>query len=157
MEKDIDLIKNAIAQLHAQAETLELSLIETRQAISEHEIAARVLRQLGSNKLAAHKISTHKGVGVSSADPMTSIIRHCMGVLAEDSRIAVTPNEVRLFIAEKIRPDVKSGDVAPIMWRLWKKGQLNKRGDKYSLKASPHSGAKKTVDTTNINGFSDLD
>jgi hypothetical protein len=53
---------------------------------------------------------------------------------AGQGKPGLEPREMQISISKRWWPTVKSEDVGPTAWRMWKDGRLSKDGSLYSIK-----------------------
>lgn len=58
-----------------------------------------------------------------------------------EQKIGLGPKAITDYIAEKWWPNVKINAVGPVIWRMWKRGQLTKPDPARSLYSLPKDGA----------------
>jgi hypothetical protein len=77
-----------------------------------------------------------KHAGKPQGTPTTpNMILALLREAAAQGKKGLEPREMQISIAKRWWPTVKSEDVGPTAWRMWKDGRLTKDGSLYSLKA----------------------
>lgn len=142
MDTDLDKVLARTTEISARINTLQAEIALCRAEQEENEITIRVLRRL-------HGDSPTEDTAIESAlnfETMTwpALIKMSLAKMIGPQMKSATPNQVKEYIAEHWRPEVKPGDIGPVMWRMWKTKKLGKNGDGYfPLKESAPVGAGK--------------
>jgi len=139
-------IEHLIARISAlKAELPDLQVTErtlTRLAAGEHQADQRdTIFVIHPDEVEARKLITPaklaaalNGGGKPSGIPTTPEM--ILTLLTEASRRGsrgYEPQELTRAISRRWWPGVKSEEVSPIVWRMWKRGQLRKDGSMYFL------------------------
>ena len=70
-----------------------------------------------------------------ASPPMPDMIRHALLDAQVHGKAGLSPRQMQEFIAKQWWPSVKSGQISPIAWRMFDRGELQKDGDVYKLPA----------------------
>ncbi len=70
-----------------------------------------------------------------SAPPMPDMIKTALLDAQVHGRMGLSPREMQEFISRRWWPSVKAGQVSPIAWRMFSRGDLRKEGAVYALPA----------------------
>lgn len=75
-----------------------------------------------------------EGRGKPPGTPTTPVmITWLLKKAIAEGKSGLEPREIQMEIAKRWWPAVKSEDVGPTMWRMWKEGRLSKDGALYAL------------------------
>lgn len=66
--------------------------------------------------------------------PKTKLIRDALLFAASIGEPALPPREIAKIIADQWWPTVRTDRITPVVWRMWKSGELTKDGEFYSLR-----------------------
>jgi hypothetical protein len=136
ISKEIGLHNELIAALELEDKELEAAeAVLSRFADEGSEVSA---------KPPDESIPSADAKGKPTGTPTTpTMIMQLLTEASRQGKPGMEPREMQLQIARRWWPGVKSEDVAPTAWRMWKDGRLSKEGSVYSIKqkfTSPPEG-----------------
>lgn len=112
-----------------------------REEMDYHDQIMASLREELSEMATAERALIRLSGPTPANDPMIKKIEQDMTVPEMINRVfleipsspllGLTPHQVKEYIAKEWRSDIKSEQVGPIMWRMWKRGDLQKDNDIY--------------------------
>ena len=105
----------------------------------ELELAERVLSRFGAVEPKETEVAVETGGGKPIGTPTTpNMILALLREAHAQGKTGLEPREMQISISRRWWPSVKSEDVGPTAWRMWKDGRLSKVGSLYML---PNSAA----------------
>lgn len=110
----------------------QLGVLEAEDA--ELAAAERVLTRFGAAATQETEVAAEAGGGKPAGTPTTpnmilALLREAHG----QGKLGLEPREMQISISKRWWPSVKSEDVGPTAWRMWKDGRLAKEGSLYML------------------------
>jgi hypothetical protein len=135
----VSLLRLRRKELAAELEELAGRMETLRQEDAELEAAAKVLARFDVNAnvdeyftLESASSSDFKGKPVNT--PTTpSMILQLLREAHIQGKPGLEPREMMISISRRWWPSVKSEDVGPTAWRMWKDGRLLKEGSLYMI------------------------
>lgn len=135
-------------QIELEIKDLQAKIATLQAELPDLLVAEKVLTNLAATPAISEPIAADtsgplpdtsgKPEGTPTVPEMINII------LSEAEDMGLDRLEPKLVAGEIARrwwPSVKSEEVSPIMWRMWKRGQLLKEGPRYS-RAKNETGAE---------------
>ncbi len=120
-------IAGEIRAIRERLETLEAEH-------GELEAAERTLVRLGATPPEEGEVEVESG-GKPPGTPTTpNMILALLREAHAQSKPGLEPREMMISISKRWWPSVKSEDIGPTAWRMWKEGRLAKSGSLYMLK-----------------------
>lgn len=113
-----------------------LEALETEDA--ELESAEKVLLRFGTvpSEPVARPSSDFTGKPEGTPTTPNMILALLKEAQGHQGKVGLEPREMQILISKRWWPSVKSEDVGPTAWRMWKEGRLAKQGSIYMLKGT---------------------
>lgn len=133
-----ELLRSRRREIAAEAEDLRSRLKALDSEDEELASAERVLMRFGGPTTPPSPANeTGTGAGKPSGTPTTpNMILALLREAMMQNKGGLEPKEMQIAISRRWWPTVKSEDVGPTAWRMWKDGRLGKNGSLYYLKTS---------------------
>jgi hypothetical protein len=134
-----ELLRYRRKEIAAEAEDLRAKLKALETEDIELEQAERVLARFGAVAQSdLHTIPHHGTAGKPANTPTTPnmIIALLKEAQGRQGKLGLEPREMQIMISKRWWPTVKSEDVGPTAWRMWKAKRLLKQGSLYMLKST---------------------
>lgn len=129
------LIRTEIAAYRAEIEALET---EDQELAAAERVMSRFVAE-GAVEAEPVKDGEAQPTGKPAGTPTTpNMILSLLREAAAQGKPGLEPREMQMAISKRWWPSVKSEDVAPTAWRMWKDGRLVKSGSVYMI---PNSSA----------------
>lgn len=137
MQDPLKRIQEKRSEVQSSIENLLLKVKDLRQELEELDIADRVMSRLGGEDFGNIGVQAKSILGIAYNKPANIPTMPEMIVEAlsrpQALPIGMEPRDILKFIADNYWPEVRSELVGPIVWRMWKRGELVKDGSLYSL------------------------
>jgi hypothetical protein len=128
------LLRYRRKEIAAEVHDLRVKLQALEREDGELASAERILARFGPAPDEAETASV-PGDGKPTNIPTTpSMIIALLREAAGQGKPGLEPREMQISISKRWWPTVKSEDVGPTAWRMWKEGRLAKSGSLYMLK-----------------------
>ncbi|NEW96294.1 hypothetical protein [Rhodopseudomonas sp. BR0G17] len=129
-------------EIAEEAQDLRARLEKLAIEDAELESAEKVLMRFGAvpNEPPARPAS-ELASGKPEGTPTTpNMILALLKEAKAQGKTGLEPREMQMLISKRWWPTVKSEDVGPTAWRMWKANRLAKQGSLYMLKQSEAAG-----------------
>jgi hypothetical protein len=131
------LLRARRREIADEAKELRSRLAGLEAEDTELESAEKVLLRFGAVPSEPVARPTSEFSGKPEGTPTTpnmilALLREAQG----QGKAGLEPKEMQITISKRWWPSVKSEDVGPTAWRMWKDGRLAKVGSLYMLKES---------------------
>lgn len=128
-------------EIEAEIKRHHSEISRLQQDLRELDIADRVFGRISNptiGKSATHAVEGIVGEMPVSTKPegiptMPDMIASALAHARKRGLAGLEPKGMTDFISEKWWPNVPGVAVSPIAWRMWKRGELEKNGARYSL------------------------
>jgi hypothetical protein len=140
------LLRARRREIADEAKELRSRLTSLEAEDAELESAEKVLLRFGAVPSEPVSRPTSEFSGKPEGTPTTpnmilALLREAQG----QGKPGLEPKEMQISISKRWWPSVKSEDVGPTAWRMWKAGRLNKIGSLYQIKNVPLEAADLVV------------
>jgi len=135
----INLISARRAQIDREMAALRQREKVLQAELAELDQAERVLVRLSGQSglaISAEVLSQDAEAPVGKPEGTPTVTKMITIALREALKLGLDgmePKQLVEYIAQKWWPNVRTVDVGPIAWRMWKNGQLRKDGTIYML------------------------
>ena len=129
--------KEIAAEVHDLKEKMDALGVEDEELAA----AERVLLRFGVVTTDVVVTPHHGATGKPPGTPTTpNMILALLREAAGKGKPGLEPREMMMVISRRWWPSVKSEDIGPTAWRMWKAGRLNKVGSVYQIKNTEAAG-----------------
>jgi hypothetical protein len=132
-----ELLRFRRKEIAAEVHDLNLRLQALSAEDSELAAAEKVLLRFGAVARDTDEPVSEMGGGKPPGTPTTpNMILALLREAHAHGKAGLEPREMQISISKRWWPTVKSEDVGPTAWRMWKDGRLGKVGSTYMLKGT---------------------
>jgi hypothetical protein len=134
MADSFALLRSRRIEIGAEVTELSERLDMLKAEDEELASAERVLMRFGAVPVEPAGVP---GLGTGKPPGTPTTPNMIMALLREaiaQGKPGLEPREMQISISKRWWPTVKSEDVGPTAWRMWKDGRLEKTGSLYSIK-----------------------